>query len=75
MSIDIVIPRAQLFHFENYWVQQLGFFDHVNEGWARPTRATAPSHVLNEKIKALRVDLKKWKMGLSKLKLLISKCN
>ena len=75
VSIDTVIPKAQLFRFENFWVDQPGFYECVKRVWDRPTRASSSSAVLTEKMKALRVELKKWKMGLSKLKSLISKCS
>jgi hypothetical protein len=75
VSVDTVIPKAQLFRFENFWVHQQGFFDCVKEVWGRPVQNLSSSAVIVRKLKALRVELKKWKMSLSKLKLLIDKCN
>jgi exonuclease III len=75
VSIDTVIPKAQLFRFENFWVNQPGFFDVVKSVWARNTKASTSSGILAEKFKILRWELKKWKMSLSNIKLLINKCN
>jgi hypothetical protein len=75
VSIDTVIPKAQLFRFENFWVNQPGFFDVVKSVWARNTKASSSSGILAEKFKVLRWELKKWKMSLSNIKLLINKCN
>ena len=75
VSIGTSIPKVNLFRFENFWVHQPGFFECVAEEWNKPVIAINPSAVLTEKMKRLRVALKRWKMGLSKLKALIQKCN
>jgi exonuclease III len=75
VSIDTVMPKAKLFRFENFWVNQPGFLDCVTSVWSKPTRASSSSGVLAEKFKTLRSELNKWKMSLSKIKLMISKCN
>jgi hypothetical protein len=75
VNIDTVIPKAKKFRFENYWVDMPGFMECVQTSWNKPTRKTSSAAVLAEKFKQLRYDLKKWKMGISKLKLLIEKCN
>jgi hypothetical protein len=75
VSVDTVIPKAKLFHFENYWVNQPGFFDCVKMVWSRPTKSYSSSGILAEKFKALRSELNRWKMSLSKIKNLIHNCN
>lgn len=75
ISIDTVIPKAQLFCFENFWVDQPGFVECVKNAWGQQTRATSSAAVLAEKLKTLRHELKKWKKSLSKLRTLIAKCD
>ena len=75
VSIDTVIPKAHIFRFENFWVQQPGFYDCVKEVWSRTTKSQHSSGILTEKLKALRKALKIWGKSLSKLRLLIAKCN
>jgi exonuclease III len=75
VSIDTVIPKAHLFRFENFWVHQRGFFECVKEVWEQPIHLGSSAAILARKLKLLRVALKQWKMSLSKLKLLIDKCN
>jgi hypothetical protein len=76
VSIDIVIPKAQLlFCFSIFWVHQKGFFECVKEVWERQINLCSSAAILGRKLKLLRVALKQWKMSLSKLKLLIDKCN
>ncbi|XP_071676915.1 uncharacterized protein [Lolium perenne] len=75
VSIDTVIPKAQLFRFENFWVHQRGFFECVKEVWEQPIGLASSAAIIARKLKLLRVALKHWKMSLSKLKLLIDKCN
>lgn len=75
VNIDTHIPKAKIFRFENYWVDMPGFLDCVKESWEKPSHKKSSVAVLVDKLKTLRHDLKKWQKGLSKLKLLIQKCN
>ena len=52
-----------------------GFMDCVQTSWSAPTRESNPAAIITEKFKRLRTDLKKWHIGLSRLKLLMNACN
>jgi hypothetical protein len=75
VNIDTNIPKAHIFHFDNYWVDLPGFADYVKASWNKSTRKSYSSAVLVGKLKTLRYDLKKWHMSLAKLKGLIENCN
>jgi hypothetical protein len=38
VSIDKSIPKARLFHFENYWVTMPGFIECVTKSWERDSK-------------------------------------
>jgi hypothetical protein len=75
VNIDTTIPKASIFRFENFWVDQPGFIDCVKNSWSEDSRKKHCSAVIADKFKCLRHALKKWQMSLSKLKVLIQKCN
>lgn len=75
ITIKTSIPKSNLFRFENYWVVLDGFLECVKQSWERPSRKTHITAVIADKLKALRMALKKWQLNISKLKILISKCN
>jgi hypothetical protein len=75
VQIDTSIPKAQLFRFENYWVDQSGFMDVVSSVWSSEVHATSSVTRVGAKKKLLRRVLKRWAMGLSKLKEQIKCCN
>ena len=75
VSISTTIPKAKIFRFENHWIHQPGFDELVQKVWARPVRAANIAGVITAKLKNLRYELKKWGRTLSKIKLLIAKCN
>ena len=75
VSIDTVIPKANLFRFDNFWVQQPGFLDCVRGVWDSDVPNLSSSALLTHKFKLLRGALKKWRTSLSKLKILIAQCN
>ena len=52
-----------------------GFLDCVRQSWDIPSRKSSAAAVIADKLKTLRYDLKRWKTGLSKLKILIQLCN
>jgi hypothetical protein len=56
-------------------VDMPGFAECVTMSWYKLSHKSYSSAILADKIKSLRYDLKKWQMSLSKLKLLICKCN
>jgi hypothetical protein len=75
VNIDTTIPKSNIFWFENFWVDQPGFIDCVKDSWNTPSNKSHCSAIIADKFKFLRHSLKKWHMSLSKLKLLIQKCN
>ena len=58
VHIDTLIPKANLFRFETFWVDQPGFFDCVKKVWDKPTKSNSSAAILAEKLKMLRFELK-----------------
>ena len=75
VSIKTSIPKSNLFRFENYWLELEGFMDCVESSWNQPSQKTHITAKIADKFKCLRMCLKRWQMNISKLRLLISKCN
>lgn len=75
VAISTRIPKACLFHFENFWAEHDDFLQTTSECWF--TTPTFPNSARNisTKFKALRARLKVWSKQLSNLRLLISNCN
>ena len=48
------------FHFENMWLKNEGFVDHIEAWWSNYSFCGPPSLVLTRKLRALKEDLKKW---------------
>ena len=67
VSISTSIPKAKIFHFENYSVDMPGFLECVELSWSAPTRKSNSTAILTEKFKRLKTDLRKWQIGLSRL--------
>lgn len=74
-QIGTCIPKAQLFRFENYWIDQPGFMDLVQLTWNSDVRANSSATKLTAKFKLLRRVLKRWGKTLSKLNATIKECN
>jgi hypothetical protein len=68
VNIDTVIPHANIFRFENYWVEQKCFLECVSAAWNLDCWGRNAAALLSKKLKILRKALKLWKTGLSKLK-------
>jgi hypothetical protein len=75
VQIGTKIPKANVFRFENFWVQHPGFLDVVEQAWNMEVRASASDSIIVAKMKNLRRALKKWSKGLSKINSLIKNCN
>jgi hypothetical protein len=75
VSISTVIPKSQIFWFENHWISQAGFLELVDRVWKMHVRTKSSANALTEKFKNLRYELKKWGKNLSHIKFLIDKCN
>jgi hypothetical protein len=52
--------RKGYFKFENMWLKSDGFVELVQCWWESYDFQGRPSYVLTKKLKALKVDLKKW---------------
>jgi hypothetical protein len=51
---------SKYFKFENMWLKSEGFVVHVKTRWLSYSFQGLPSFILASKLKALKVDLKKW---------------
>jgi hypothetical protein len=75
VQIGTSIPKAQIFQFENYWVDQPRFSDVVQMVWSNEIRATNNVTKVIAKVKLLRRVLKRWAKGLSHIKRQIHESN
>jgi hypothetical protein len=75
IQIGTAIPKAKIFIFENFWVEQSWFLDIVQFVWQTKVKATNSATRVVAKFKHLRRVLKKWALGLSKMKILIKQCD
>jgi mannosylglycoprotein endo-beta-mannosidase len=75
VNIDTVIPKASIFRFESFWVDQPGFMDCVKKAWDTSSTKKYTSTIIAGKFKELRYALKHWHMNLSQLKFYIQHCN
>ena len=75
VTIKTSIPKSNLFRFENYWLELEGFMDCVAKSWNIPSRKGHITAKIADNFKSLRMCLKIWQLNVSKLKLLIAKCN
>jgi hypothetical protein len=67
-SISTTIPKANLFRFDNYWMEHEHFLEVVAHGWSVPTNQVDPAKILTSKFKNVRRVLKAWQAQLSGLK-------
>jgi hypothetical protein len=75
ISIGTKIPKAQLFRFENYWLQHSEFKDIVQNIWNIPVGFTDSAKKINAKLKNLRRGLKHWSKNLPCLRQQIERIN
>jgi hypothetical protein len=75
VNIDTFIPKANIFRFENFWVEQPSFMDYVKSAWEQQSKKKYSSAIIVDKFKVLRQGLKRWHVSLSKLKIVIQNCN
>jgi hypothetical protein len=68
VQIRTSIPKAQIFRFENFWVDQPGFTEVVQMVWNVEVRANNSVSRVAAKLKLLRRVLKRWAKGLSQIK-------
>jgi hypothetical protein len=74
VEIGTTIPKAQVFRFENYWVDQPGFLEVVQSVWNSEITASNSATKIAAKFKLLRRVLKKWAMNISKIKNMLKQC-
>jgi hypothetical protein len=67
IHITTNIPKAKVFHFENYWMENEHFLEVVIHGWLVPTFQQDPAKIVTTKFKNLRV-LRAWQAQISNLK-------
>lgn len=74
-KIGTRIPKAQVFRFENYWVDQPGFLELVQHVWNSEVNGTNSATILAAKFKLLRRVLKRWGQSLANLNNTIKESN
>jgi hypothetical protein len=67
VQIGTSITKAQVFRFENFWVELPGFFELVQEVWHTDVRATNAATRITAKLKILRRVLKRWSKSMAHL--------
>ena len=60
LEAGVVRRGRSAFKFENMWLQAEGFVDRVQQWWIGYSFTGSLSYILAQKLKALKVDLKKW---------------
>jgi len=75
VQIDTAIPKAEVFRFENFWVEQPDFLDLVQNTWNNEVRASNSVTKITAKFKLPRKTLKKWTKSISTINKLIAQCN
>jgi hypothetical protein len=68
VTINIVIPQANIFHFKIIGWSSKAFMECVLAAWNLDCWGNNDVAILSKKLKMLRGALKQWKTGLSKLK-------
>ena len=58
-----IVGGKSPFRFENMWLKVEGFVDRVRDWWALYSFPRSPSHILANKLKALKMDLKHWNVN------------
>jgi hypothetical protein len=75
IAIGTKIPRAQIFRFENYWLEHSDFKQVVQNIWNILVGYSGSAKRINAKFKSLRRGLKFWAKNLPCLKQQIQKTN
>jgi len=60
LDFGVSSRRSQYFKFENMWLKSEGLVDQVKIWWKSYNFQGCPSFVLAHKLRALKMDLKKW---------------
>jgi hypothetical protein len=75
IQVGTDIPRAQIFRFEEYWMDFDGFYETVSKCWDEATYYQDPARTICAKLKSTRYGLKRWSKNISKLNNIISNCH
>jgi hypothetical protein len=75
IQIGTSIPKAQIFRFEEFWLDFEGFTDTVQSHWQQARHFTNSAQDLSARMKSLRHGLKNWSKNLSKLNKVIESCS
>jgi hypothetical protein len=75
IQIGTSIPKAKVFLFEAFWIDQPDFLEIVEASWEKEVSATNSATKIAAKFKNLRRVLRNWVIGLSKIKASIKTCN
>jgi hypothetical protein len=75
ISVVTRIPKANVFRFENYWVERNDFLQVVQQSWMSTTPKLDAAKNITHKFKILRSKLKHWSKQFSNLQQLIDNCN
>jgi hypothetical protein len=68
IQIGTSVPKAQIFRFENYWLNHPDFMEIVKTAWRMDIRASSFASKVTDKFKLLKRMLKRWSKGLAKFK-------
>lgn len=60
ISITTDIPKAKVFHFENYWLERSDFRQVMEHAWSLPIGDTDKAKRMVAKFKNLRRVLRAW---------------
>nr|XP_051207333.1 uncharacterized protein LOC127323200 [Lolium perenne] len=74
VKIGSSIPKANIFRFEDYWLDLDGFSDVVTANWYNKGFYRNPAQDVAARFKNLRHALKKWSKNISQLSKVIHNC-
>jgi hypothetical protein len=75
VQIGTNIPKANIFRYENFWLNHLECLEQIKTVWLTPVNVCNSAHIISAKFKLLRRTLKLWSKNLSNLSKLIANCN
>jgi retron-type reverse transcriptase len=74
ITASTLVPKPQVFRFENYWLEHEDFQTVLIQGWEQPSLQQDAAKVLTAKFKNLRKVFKAWKSQLPNLTKTIQNC-
>jgi hypothetical protein len=74
ITASTLVPKPQVFRFENYWLEHEDFQTVLIQGWEQPSLHQDAAKVLTAKFKNLRKVFKAWKSQLPNLTKTIQNC-